>query len=113
MPQKKTTGPRAQTNRARKAPARSKTTTRSSKGKTNGAAAPAEVTREMIAKRAYEIWLTNIRRAYQPAMDWIEAEKQLRAELKKKPARARKPEASETAVTGTSPVEKSDGRLAA
>ena len=122
MPQKKTTGARTQMKLGRKAPARAKTTTRSSKGKANSAAAPAEITREMIAKRAYEIWLKNIRRAYQPAQDWTEAESQLRAELKKKPARARRtkasgpaeqPKASETALTVVSPVEKSDGRLAA
>jgi hypothetical protein len=54
------------------------------------AAPAAQLTHEMIARRAYEIWLTNIRRAYQPAQDWVEAEKQLRAELKKKPARAKR-----------------------
>lgn len=107
---------------ARKVPARAKTTSRTTKAKTDGAAPPAEVTREMIAKRAYEIWLKNIRRAYQPAQDWIEAESQLRAELKKKPARARKPKASPAvqqpkeaapALSVTAPVEKTDGRLAA
>ena len=106
----------------RKAPSRAKTTSRATKAKTNGAAAPAEVTHEMIATRAYEIWLKNIRRAYQPAQDWVDAESQLRAELKKKPARARKPKASpaaqqpkETApaLSVTAPVEKTDGRLAA
>jgi hypothetical protein len=107
---------------SRKAPARAKTTSRRTKGKTDGAAAPVEVTREMISKRAYEIWLKNIRRAYQPAQDWVEAESQLRAELKKKPARARRPKASRpeekpqetaAALAVVAPAEKADGRLAA
>ena len=80
--------------------------------------APAvELTHEMIAKRAYEIWLTNIRRAYQPAQDWAEAEKQLRAELKKKPARAksaaRKPKAAAPAPAAAPAQSNPDTRLAA
>ena len=109
MPQKKT-GPRSDSKPKAKAQSRP----RRSKPAAGEQVRPAEPTREMIAKRAYEIWLKNIRRAYQPAQDWIEAEAQLRAELKKKPARARK--AAGTTSPAKSPVwpaPEPDERLAA
>ena len=124
MPQKKASGSRARAKVNHKAPARA-TTSRRSKGSSTGSAIAAEPTHEMIAKRAYEIWLKNIRRAYQPAQDWAEAQSQLRAELKKKPARARRPALTRTsdnrkeatpAVPAGSPAPvaaKTDNRLAA
>jgi len=48
---------------------------------------------EMIARRAYEVWQTAVRRANQPAQHWLEAESQLRAELKKS---ARRPSPART-----------------
>ena len=86
MPQKKTTATRTAST--------VKKATRRKPASARPAAPAVELTHDMIAKRAYEIWLTNIRRAYQPAQDWVEAEKQLRAESKKKPARARRAAAS-------------------
>ena len=106
MPQKKTTAKRT-TSKASKAPTRKAASPQP-------APASAQVTHEMIARRAYEIWLTNIKRAYQPAQDWLEAEKQLRAELKKKPARAKRAAAQTKPRPQAVPMQSNpDSRLAA
>jgi hypothetical protein len=44
-------------------------------------ARPAEITSEMIAQRAYEIWVRKGRPAGTADQDWLDAEAQLRAEL--------------------------------
>ena len=44
------------------------------------APAPAKVTREQIAKRAHEIWVKNGCKHGQDEQNWLEAERQLKAE---------------------------------
>jgi len=107
MPQKKTNA--STTRKPTRKPASAR---RSTAAKPAGPAV--ELTHEMIARRAYEIWLTNITRAYQPTQDWAEAEKQLRAEMKKKPARAKAPaKKPEAAPAPALPQSNPETRLAA
>jgi hypothetical protein len=40
-----------------------------------------EPSREMIAKRAFEMWAMHLRLAHDPVQNWLEAESQLRREL--------------------------------
>lgn len=74
---------------------------------------------EMIAKRAYQMWQTAVRLANEPAQHWLEAESQLRAELKKSarrpsPARAgRRAAPSKQATAPASMPKRSARRLAA
>ncbi len=44
------------------------------------APAPAKVTREQIAKRAHDIWVKNGCKHGQDEQNWLEAERQLKAE---------------------------------
>jgi hypothetical protein len=48
-------------------------------------AAGVPVTREMVAKRAYEIWLgkNHVARSNHPVQNWLEAEAELRVSLGK------------------------------
>lgn len=55
------------------------------KRKTAAPSAPVVITREMIAKRAYEIWLKKSHGAHSnnSVQNWLEAEAELRARAKK------------------------------
>jgi hypothetical protein len=48
-------------------------------------AAPVPVTREMVAKRAYEIWLgkNHVARSNHPVQNWLEAEAEFRGASRK------------------------------
>ena len=77
----------------------------------------AQPTREMIARRAYDMWQAAVRLTNEPSQYWIAAEKQLRAELKKSSSR-RAPRATRTAAKrkaapATRTTIKKDYRLAA
>ena len=50
----------------------------------------AQPSHDAIARRAYELWQAAVARANQPSQHWLEAESQLRAELKKS-TRGRRP----------------------
>jgi hypothetical protein len=56
------------------------TTLRPAGSKTPRAAGTAKITREQIAKRAHEIWVKNGCKHGQDELNWLEAEKQLKAE---------------------------------
>lgn len=47
------------------------------------AASAAKITREQIAKRAHEIWVKNGCKHGQDEQNWLEAERQLKAEMSK------------------------------
>jgi hypothetical protein len=47
------------------------------------APSPVKITREQIAKRAHEIWVKNGCKHGQDEQNWLEAERQLKAEMSK------------------------------
>jgi hypothetical protein len=56
------------------------TTLRPAGSKAPHAAGTGKITRELIAKRAHEIWVKNGCKHGQDELNWLEAEKQLKAE---------------------------------
>lgn len=119
MAQKKSNGGQSDSMAGRTAATTKKTPARPRKSKPS-AAQPVQLPHEAVARRAYEIWQEAVRRAGQPSHHWMEAETQLRAELKKS-IRARRPARSRVAAVepqkaltaGGAASEKSDTRLAA
>ncbi|MCU0913690.1 MAG: DUF2934 domain-containing protein [Planctomycetes bacterium] len=59
----------------------STTTLRPAGAKTPQTTAPARITHEQIARRAHDIWVKNGCKHGQDEQNWLDAERQLKAEL--------------------------------